>query len=117
MSMRPKLHVRRGDTVEVVTGNSRGARGRILRTMPSKGKVVIEGINVRWKHLRKTAQHPSGGRIEIEAPIDASNVMLVCGNRECEKFDKPVRTRMVVNKDGKRRRACYKCGTEIQRAE
>jgi len=115
--MKPKLHVRRGDTVEVVTGNARGVRGRILRTMPSKGRVIIEGVNLHWKHLRPTRQHPQGGRIEIEAPIDVSNVSLVCANRECRKYDKPVRTRAILGKDGKRKRACSKCGTEIPRAE
>jgi large subunit ribosomal protein L24 len=115
--MKPKLHVRRGDLVEVTSGNARGVRGRILRAMPSKGKVVIEGVNLRWKHTRRTAQNRPGGRIEIEAPIDASNVMLLCPNRECQKHDKPVRTRTILGKDGKRKRACAKCGTEIPRAE
>ncbi len=115
--MKAKLHVRRGDTVEVTTGASRGMRGRILRTIPSKGKVVIEGVNVHWKHLRRTREHPTGGRIEIEAPVDASNVMLVCANRDCQKYDKPVRTRSVLDRDGKRKRACCKCGREIPRAE
>jgi large subunit ribosomal protein L24 len=115
--MRPKLHVRHGDTVEVIAGNARGVRGRILRVIPSKGKVVIEGVNLRWKHLRRTTQHPQGGRIEIEAPVDASNVMLLCPNRDCAKHDKPVRTRTIVGKDGKRQRACCKCGTEIPRVE
>ena len=79
--MAKKLHVRRGDTVEVIAGNARGVRGRILRAIPSKGRVIIEGVNLHWKHLRRTAQHAQGGRIEIEAPIDASNVMLICPNR------------------------------------
>jgi large subunit ribosomal protein L24 len=115
--MRAKLHVRRGDMVEVTTGNARGVRGRIMRTMPSRGKVVIEGVNLRTKHRRPTTKHPTSGRIEIEAPIDASNVMLVCANRECKKYDKPVRTRTILGKDGKRKRACCKCGTEISKAE
>jgi len=115
--MRQKLHVRRGDLVEVTSGNARGVRGRILRAMPSKGKVVIEGVNLRWKHKRRTAQNRPGGRIEIEAPIDVSNVMLLCPNRECQKHDKPVRTRTILGKDGKRKRACTKCGAEIPRAE
>jgi len=103
--------------VEVITGNARGARGRILRTMPSKGKVVIEGVNLRWKHMRPSGQRRQGGRVEIEAPIDASNVMLLCPNRECEKHDKPVRTRTIVTDDGRRRRACVKCGAEIPKVE
>ena len=115
--MRAKLHVRRGDMVEVTVGNARGVRGRILRAMPSKGKVIIEGVNLRWKHLQRTRGQQSGGRIEIEAPIDASNVMLLCPNRECEKHDKPVRIRTIVADDGRRQRACAKCGAEIPRVE
>jgi large subunit ribosomal protein L24 len=115
--MRPKLHVRRGDTVEVISGNARGVRGRILRTIPTKGKVVIEGVNLRWKHLRRTRERQQGGRIEVEAPIDASNVMLLCPNRECQKHDKPVRTRTILADDGRRRRACARCGTEIPKVE
>jgi ribosomal protein L24 len=61
--------------------------------------------------------HPRGGRIEVEAPIAASNVMLICPNKECEKHDKPVRTRMVARPDGKKFRACAKCGVEIPKVE
>ncbi len=75
--MRPKLHVRRGDTVEVVTGNARGQRGRVLRSIPEKGRVVVEGVNLVWKHMRRSREHPRGGRIQIEAPMHASNVMLL----------------------------------------
>jgi large subunit ribosomal protein L24 len=114
---RPKLHVCRGDTVEVIAGNARGARGRVLRALPQDGKVVVEGINMVWKHLRRSQQHPQGGRIEVEAPIDASNVMLLCRNRECERYDMPVRTRKDWTEDGNKIRVCVKCGSEIPKVE
>ncbi|MGD2175443.1 MAG: 50S ribosomal protein L24 [Candidatus Brocadiaceae bacterium] len=114
---RHSLHVRRGDTVEVVAGNARGARGRILRALPQEGKVVVEGINMVWKHLRRSRQNPQGGRIQIEAPIDASNVMLICPHRDCERHDRPVRTRSTFAEDGRKMRVCVRCGTEIPRVE
>jgi large subunit ribosomal protein L24 len=115
--MRPKLHVRRDDMVAVVSGSSRGARGRVLRTIPEKGKVVVEGVNLVWKHLRRSREHPRGGRIQLEAPIDASNVMLVCPNRDCAGHDRPVRVRKTVRGDGTKVRACAKCGAEIAKVQ
>ena len=115
--MRRKLQVRRGDTVEVMTGTSRGMRGRVIRAIPQKGKVVVEGVNLVWKHIKRSREHPRGGRVEIEAPIDASNVMLLCPNRECSRHDKPVRTHVVVREDGTKIRACAKCGAEMPRPQ
>lgn len=115
--MRPKLHVRRGDTVEVIAGNARGARGRVLRAIPEKGRIVVEGVNLVWKHIRPRREHPRGGRIQIEAPINVSNVMLICPNRDCARYDKPVRTRRTVREDGTKVRACVKCGAEIPKTE
>ncbi len=112
-----KLHVRRGDTVEVTAGNYRGARGRILRALPREGRVVVEGINMVWKHMRPTRENPQGGRVQIEAPIHASNVMLICPNRECERHDRPVRTRTSITEDGRKLRVCAKCGAEIPKPE
>jgi len=114
---RTALHVRRGDTVEVVAGNARGARGRVLRTMPRDNRVVVEGINMVWKHVQPSRRNPQGGRMQIEAPMHASNVMLICANRECERHDQPVRTRTQVGEDGAKRRVCVKCGAPIPRVE
>jgi len=116
-TMKRKLHVRRGDTVEVISGAARGQRGRVIRAMPDKGKVVVEGVNMVWKHLKRSQQRPRGGRVEMESPLDASNVMLVCPNRECRRFDKPVRTRTVLREDGTKMRTCAKCGAEIPKME
>ncbi len=115
--MKPKLHVMSGDTVQVTAGNAQGARGRILRAIPSSGRVVVEGVNFVWKHIRPSREHPKGGRIQIEAPIHVSNVALICANRECAKYDKPVRIRKVVNEGGRKVRVCAKCGAEIPTAE
>ncbi len=115
--MRRHLHVRRGDTVEVVAGNARGVRGRILRAVPAKERVVVEGVNLVWKHVARSRQHPQGGRIQIEAPVHVSNVMLICPNRDCVRYDKPVRAKSTARDNKAKIRACVKCGAEIPRAE
>jgi large subunit ribosomal protein L24 len=115
--MKPKLHVRRGDLVEAISGSARGMRGRVLKAIPEEGKVVVEGVKLVWKHLPRSRQHARGGRIQVEAPIDVSKVMLICINRDCPRHDKPVRTRVVVKGDGRKIRACAKCGAEIPKPE
>jgi len=76
-------HVRHGDIVEVLTGDDKGKQGRILSVLVKDQKVVVEGVNYIWKHLRRTQQHPEGGRLQKEAPIHWSNVRLA-GEREKE---------------------------------
>ena len=115
--MPANLHVRTGDMVEVIAGDARGSRGKVIRTLPKKNRVVVEGLNIVVKHMRRSRQHIKGGRIEMEAPIDASNVMLICQKKDCKKHDKPVRTKVSEAKDGRTIRACAKCGAEIPKTE
>jgi large subunit ribosomal protein L24 len=111
------LHVRRNDMVEVITGEYKGVRGQILRAMPKEGRVLVEDVNLVWKHVKPSRDNPQGGRSRREAPINASNVMLLCQNRECEKHDQPVRTRTKVEPDGSKDRVCVKCGHPIEPQE
>ena len=69
--------IRKDDLVEVTAGNDRGTRGRVLKIIPKKDRVLIQGVNLRWKHMRKSQQSPQGGRIRKEIPIHMSNVMLI----------------------------------------
>ena len=69
--------IRKDDLVEVTAGNDRGTRGRVLKIIPKKDRVLIQGVNLRWKHMRKSQQSPQGGRIRKEIPIHVSNVMLI----------------------------------------
>jgi large subunit ribosomal protein L24 len=69
------LHVRKNDVVEVVTGDHRGARGKVLRVDPKRKQVVVEGVNVVYRHVRPTRRNPQGGRVQKEAPIHWSNVL------------------------------------------
>ena len=70
-----KLHVKKDDTVEVLSGVDKGKQGKVLQAFPGSGMVVVQGINSRWKHLRRSQKNPQGGRVRREAPIHASNVM------------------------------------------
>jgi large subunit ribosomal protein L24 len=99
--------IRKGDMVEVLSGNDRGKRGRVLRVARDKGRLVVEGVNVRWKHMRKSQQTPQGGRIQREMPIHECKVML---------YDEAAGTRTRVGfqrVDGRKVRMGRKTGKEI----
>jgi large subunit ribosomal protein L24 len=68
-------HIKSGDQVMVITGADKGKIGRVLRVLSDKDRVVVEGINRVWKHVRPSQRHPQGGRIQKDAPIHVSNVM------------------------------------------
>ena len=72
-----KFHVKRGDTVQVISGNHRGSSGKILQVIPGKLQVIIEGVRLVKKHQRKTQDNPNGAMIEREGPIHVSNVKIV----------------------------------------
>ncbi len=73
----PKFHVKRGDTVQVISGNHRGSSGKILKVLPDKAQVIIEGVRLIKKHQRKTQDNPNGAIIQREGPIHISNVKIV----------------------------------------
>ena len=78
-------HVKKGDQVEVISGNFRGSSGRILAVFPGKQRVVIEGVRIIKKHLRKSQDNPSGKIAEREGPIHISNVKLIEREKKTEK--------------------------------
>ena len=103
-----KIHVKTGDSVVILSGKDKGKRGKVLRALPSEGKVVVEGVAIVKKAVRPNPNNQSGGIVSQEAAIDVSNVMLVC-----PKCDAPVRvSREQGELDGNRRliRVCKKCG-------
>ena len=73
----PKFHVKRGDTVQVISGNHRGSSGKILKVLPDKAQVIIEGVRLIKKHQRKTQDNPNGAIIQREGPIHISKVKIV----------------------------------------
>ncbi len=101
------LKVKKGDKVLVLSGKDKGKTGLVLAAMPSKGKVVVEGINQVKKHVRPSPQDPKGGIKVIEAALDASNVALV------GKDGKPVRVGRKVNEAGRRVRVSKSTGEVV----
>lgn len=85
----------------------KGERTKVLAAMPKRSKVILEHVNYRWRHVRPSAENPRGGRIQREAAVDASNVLLYC-----EKCRKGVRVRF-ERREGKKVRACVHCANVI----
>lgn len=75
--MQKKLHIKKGDTVEVITGESKGVQGRVLEIFRKNNRAIVEGVNMLSKHTKPNAEHPNGGIIKKEAPIHISNLLLV----------------------------------------
>ena len=71
------MHIRKDDVVVVIAGDDKGKRGRVLRVLRDENKVVVEGINRVYRHLKPSRRNPQGGRLSKEMPVDASNVMLI----------------------------------------
>jgi large subunit ribosomal protein L24 len=107
------MHVHKDDIVEVITGDDAGGpkartTGRVLRVLPDENKVVVEGINRVYKHLKPSRQNPQGGRLSKEMPIDASNVLLYCST--CRRG---VRIGRRYSDEGRKERFCKKCGNTL----
>ena len=105
-----KVHVKTGDTVVVINGKDRGARGKVMAVSPAEGKVIVEKINVVKKHVKPRKMGEQGGIIEAEAALYACKVQLVC-----PKCGKPTRIGHVVE-NGKKMRVCKKegCGAHFE---
>lgn len=101
------LNVRKGDNVKVLTGKDKGKTGKVLATDPKSGKVLVEGINVATRHKKARSANDQGGKIKFEAPIDGSNVQVICPS--CGQHVR-VRHQEV---DGKNVRICAKCGAGL----
>jgi large subunit ribosomal protein L24 len=103
--------IRSGDMVEVRTGNAKGTRAKVLQVLPEKEgrrRIVVEGINRVYRHIRKSQKNPQGGRLSKEMPIDASNVLVVC--TACGKAS---RLGAKIAADGGKTRVCRKCGADL----
>ena len=101
------MHIRIDDTVEIIAGDDRGVRGRVLRVDHQAGKIVVESVNRVYKHVRRSQRNPQGGRLSKEMPIQVANTMLVC-----PKCGQPSRTGVRYLDDGSKQRYCKKCGAE-----
>ena len=104
-----KLHIKKGDTVRVIAGDDRGKEGRVLSVEASKNRAIVEGVNIITKATKPNAQHPQGGLIKKEAPINMSNLALLD-----PKSGKPTRIGFRKNDEGKTVRYSKKSGQEIK---
>ena len=107
------MHIRKDDIVEVMTGDDAGTSktpttGRVLRVLPDEGKVVVEGYNRVYRHMKPNRRNAQGGRLSKEMAIDASNVLLYCPN--CRHG---VRIGRRYSADGRKERFCKKCGNGL----
>ena len=104
------MYIRKGDVVEVVSGNDSGTRGTVLSVDRKVGKVVVEGVNKAYKHVKRGhPKSPQGGRLHVELAIDASNVMLVD-----PKSNKPTRVGVVINADGSKDLVARRSGEKLR---
>src|SRR5436190_10498357 len=104
------MHIRKDDLVEVIAGDDaeKGLARRVLRVLPEAGKVVVEGVNRVYKHLKPNRRNAQGGRLSKEMPVDASNVLLYC--QSCKRG---VRVGRRYASDGHKERYCKKCSTGL----
>jgi len=101
-----KIHT--GDTVKVISGESAGKVARVSSVDHEKGRVVVEGVNMVHKHVRKSQRNPQGGRLRLEMPIDVSNVMVIC-----PKTNKPSRVGFRYLEDGSKERYAKASGASL----
>jgi large subunit ribosomal protein L24 len=102
------MRIKKNDKVKVIAGKDAGKNGKILNIINSKGKVVVEGVNIIKKHVRPKKDGEKGQRVEIAVPIDVSNVMLIC-----PACGKETRVGYQMSEDGKKSRFCKKCKKNI----
>ena len=103
-----KVHVKRDDKVYILTGKEAGKSGKVLQVDRQKGRVIVEGINLVTTHKKPRSRTQTGGILQMEASIDASNVMLVC-----PKCKRPAKTGVRVQENGERIRFCKACNELI----
>ena len=106
-----KLHVKKGDKVIVISGNSKGTIGEVVEVSPKEGKVIVSGANIVKKHVKPRPPQEQGGIVEVEGAMYASKVQLYC-----EKCCKPTRAKAEFKVEGDKKikiRKCAKCGAEL----
>ncbi len=103
-----KVHVKKGDTVQIISGKDRGKQGKVLEVSPKEGKVIVEGHGMVTKHVKPRKMGEQGGIVKAEGAMYASKVMIVC-----PKCGKPTRIGHQIAEDGTKTRVCRKCGASL----
>ena len=106
--MQRKMKIRKGDTVKVISGNHKRETGVVLSVDPAKNRVVVQGVNMRKRHKKPSQVNPEGGIVQFEAPIHASNVMVIDPSS-----GEPTRVRAGSAKDGSKTRVAVRSGKDI----
>jgi large subunit ribosomal protein L24 len=104
------MKIKKGDNVQVISGKDAGRKGKVLHTVPTADKVIIENMNIAKKHVKPSKTAPQGGIVDTPMPLFASKVMIVCS-----KCNKATRVRMKADGEGKFSRTCAKCGTSLDK--
>ena len=102
------MRIKKGDTVEVLSGNDKGKTGEVLEIIPKKDKIIVKDVNIRKKHVKARKQGEEGGIISVECAIPSSKVNVVC-----PKCNKATRVGYSIEKD-KKERICKKCGAKLK---
>ena len=106
--VRTKMRIKKGDTVQVISGKDKGKTGEVLRTLPYENRVIVQGINLRTRHVKPTQEGETGRIVTEEASVHASNVMLYSNDKKVAS-----RVEIVVDKDGTKKRRLKKTGEII----
>lgn len=106
--MANKVHVKKEDTVLVLSGKDKGKKGKVLSVNPSTSQVLVEGVNMSTKHKKPRGRYQQGGIIHQESAVNSSNVMLVC-----DKCGKPTKVAKKILENGQKVRSCKKCDEVI----
>ena len=102
------MRIKKGDTVQILSGNDKGKTGEVLEVIPKTEKIIVKGVNIRKKHVKPRKAGEQGGIIPTEFPIHSSKVNVVC-----PKCQKPTRIGYIIEKDSKTR-ICKKCGAKLK---
>lgn len=103
------MRIKKGDTIKIICGKDLGKTGKVLQVLPKRNRIIIEGLNLRIKHVRPRKEREKGQRISFPASMDISNVMLVCS-----KCGKTTKVGKKILGDKKKVRVCKKCGEVIE---
>ncbi len=110
IEVRPRLHLRKGDMVEVLGGKNRGKRGKVLQVLRERGRAIVEGVNIVKRHVKPNRKVPQGGIVEKEAPLPAARLMVVCA-----KCGEASRIGHRYLGDGTKVRYCKHCGEQLEK--